>query len=149
MENNLTKQELRALRNADDIVFRFFNGKHTIEPIRRADHSDTGFEQRIEIEVGGSVENLDWHSTAVVTSGFEMVNASQFNKEMRTIVGFLKVGDVLELKWVANNNSENMVRAGLVADELRLEVRRGKKVFYFNLEYSITPANSLARLVRF
>ncbi len=57
----------------------------------------------------------------------------------------LRVGDVVRLRWRADNSIDQLTAHGLHRDELRIEVRRGKRLWTFLLDVAVRPQD--ARMV--
>jgi hypothetical protein len=168
MTFGLTAENLKALRNADDIVFRYRNvpGEDTrstfIECIKDTDPGD-GFGRRdirVQIEVAGTrIRNFtaspwgdDKPQRREVASMDWVLSSTQHNDEWRTIVHhFLRKDDHLWVELFVSNDSENLRKAGLSCDELALIVERkaGNKIktFSFKLDHSIYPTHSTGRHV--
>lgn len=158
MGTALTAVDLKALRTADDLVFRCIDGASTIKCIKRVtgDPWQTEKYYSIDVESHGAKD------------ASEFCNSSQYHEEMRTTLKHLKVGDLLTLAWHKDYGSNGYAKAAshdgsyveayhdtvssfqcLHVDVLRLEVRKegkeGKDVYH--LATSICPNNS-ARMIR-
>lgn len=168
MTFGLTAENLKTLRNADDIVFRYNNvpgedaGSTVIECIKDVDPGD-GFGERdirVQIEVAGTrIHNYtaspwgdDKPQRREVASMDWVLLSVRYNDEWRTIVQhILRTNDHVWVELSVSNDSENLRRAGLTCDELALIVERkaGDKVksFSFKLAHSIYPMHSTGRPV--
>lgn len=125
----VTAQDKRALRNADSIVFRLYQGQATIEANRDGKHTRDGFDAKHTIYVGGAhVTDYSREQTYVPAneqhrySGFHMEHSAQYSDTCRTLVERLRIGGTASLRWIRNNSSPLTQEAGLVMDELFLVV---------------------------
>ena len=71
-----------------------------------------------------------------------------YMEHIKTFAEMLKVGDILTLEWIRDNNSQYLSHAGLHNDELQVVVVRGNKRLCFKIESSICENNS-ARMIRY
>lgn len=78
---------------------------------------------------------------------FYMIHSAQFSQSWRTVARLLRVGDRLALQWVADNNTETLIDAGLHNDQLHLYVHRAGDRLVFPIATSVCPDNS-ARMIR-
>ena len=143
----LEAHHVKALKNADWITFRGYQGQATVEAGLREEHSPTGFEQRTTVYCGPtqvedySKGNEEWVRERVRTHGyscFTMIHASKFCPPIQTIVRRLKAGQRLQLRWVRSNNTDTLDKYGLVHDELRLVVLTAVKAKYDGLPITWT-----------
>lgn len=168
MTNALTAENMKTLRNAEDIVFRYNSvpgedaGTTVIECIKRTDPGD-GFgdrDIRVQIEVAGTrIRNYTGSPWAgenaqrqEVASMNWVLGTAQYNDVWRTIVQhILRTNDHVWLELLVSNNSETLRSAGLAHDELQLMVERktGERVktFTFKLTDAIYPIHAGARPV--
>jgi hypothetical protein len=136
---DLTAENIKTLRNADDLVFRFHAEGHAepgtwVEAIKRIDFDD-GFgpvDRRISIELPGTlIENYTGHSWVGESVRREVKAASwvfpiRFHGPGFTLVKhILKPGDRMRPVFVVGNDSETLNKANLTRDELRVEIERG------------------------
>src|SRR5689334_16673613 len=96
----LTSQDVRAIRSADSVVFRLYNGEATIEAIRDGDKTADGFEQKHVVFVGSSV--VDYGRDHTWQAGdkyscFAHEGAAQYSQTWPSIAAQLKVGDEVTL----------------------------------------------------
>lgn len=110
----ITAQFKRALRHADSIVFRLYQGQATIEANRDAHRSPTGFNDKQVLHCGGPnvhdferehswVPESEWHRY----TGFHMeFSGIRGDQACRTLVDRLRVGGHAELHWLRGNSSE-------------------------------------------
>lgn len=171
----LTADDLAALRHADDVVFHVVKGESyvfvTIDgPASGTAGVYTAREQRLfpntrDVLIGGRGRRIDT-AASVVGYGDDsdgrrwslstfpgatcsaLLSAPTVNKTWRTVVGLLRTGDRIVPEWLADNNSENVRRAGMHTDELTLRVQRGdREDMYFPLMHRVGPDDS-ARMIQ-
>lgn len=137
----------RALRKADTLVFHFQKGEHFIRAIK-TERDEFGTKDReIRIDVQGRVEKyrVREHDLGEVEECSAIISSAQFDKALQTALAGIRAGDILVLRWVANNNSQYLDKAGLFQDHLYLQVHRGAlnhNVKEYLISSSITPNNS-------
>ena len=159
---SLSRQDIAALRKADDVCFYRRKGESYIRAMKRVTQAEKDKdpwaddkEHRISCgtdfhNYGNEFDSNDWNA-------FEMVHGAGVSRQWATIAGFLRPLDQLTLMWIANNNSQIIEEKQLHHDMLRLHVLRrtkgrhgshGKtKNFVFHVSSSITP-NNTARMIR-
>lgn len=142
----LTTQDVRALRNADRICFDHRGDTGAIRAILDGEHSSTGFEQTHTITVTSSVRTFDGPTEQVFT-GFSMWHSPKFSDVAQTILRHLRADSSVHLEWWRGNSSPLLNDAGMVCDELRIRVQRGKVCDVFIVEKSVGRDNS-ARMVK-
>ena len=157
IDTALTKEQLQVLRKADIVCFdRLTSGSYQVRAFRRIkrkvlDGVEVSGEREDVIPTNGTVTR--YGDNRDIDSCYSSILSAQYDYAWRTIVGLLRAGDRLELKFLAGNHSENLRRAELSCDELHLVVRRGEgpraKTLYFNVDHRICPDNSSARIVIF
>jgi len=152
----ITTDFLRALRKATDIIFRVSAGRATLEAVKRAkDHALEG-ELKATLDVGCKFTTYDEGRSSYLEQvwvAFDMIQTAQLDEAWQTIASSLRTGDELLLRWVSNNSTDNLRNAGLVQDELQLEVLRtskGGKVrsMVYRISNTIVPAGCSCRFVR-
>jgi hypothetical protein len=109
-----------------------------------------GVDRRRRIEVDTSIVGFDhtrrWHERALPGAGaFHSIHAARLDEVWRSIVAFLRVGDVITLHWRADNTTDPVAAAGLHRDELRIGVQRGQRRWQFLVDISVSTAD--ARMV--
>jgi hypothetical protein len=166
----LTAADLRTLRNADSVVFRFVTDRApettygapgtTVVCTKRHDPGD-GFgcrELQVIIDLPtGSVTTYgrdDGPPTSQATMAWWVFTSAKFNPPLVTALAMLRPGDLLIPQWVANNNNGHVRDAGLTTDEFKLRVQRPTKsgrhkVFEFLLDSRVLPPHSTARDIRY
>jgi len=118
----LTAQDVRALRNADALVF-IHTGEDTggIRAVKRAENSATGFEQHHLITARRSTVETYAHPAEHIRASFvEMW--PQTTLHIQTLLRAMRTGQQFTLKWTRGNQSPVLDAAGLVRDELRVRV---------------------------
>jgi hypothetical protein len=153
----LDRDDLKALRNADTVCFRYHDEVATIECLKRDSDEFGAKERRRDITVEGVVYNgydADGGRArgAEMNYGFAMFHSAKYTENWRTIVGLLRADDTLRLEFRTDDATNGYVKdAGLHADELWLRIERGegphRKRLYFLLDASVCPDNS-ARMCR-
>lgn len=149
----ITKVELAALRKADTVCFdRYwrdgdeFSKIRAIKDAKRTEADPYAEEITVSIFVESTVRDYDASSSDRHTC-FHMIHSPQYSEEWMTIVGLLKAGDDLVLRWTAGNSNGYLDEAGLHRDELALVVMRGKRRMVFRIATSVCKDNT-ARMVR-
>jgi len=102
------------------------------------------------IEVAATIAGFDtdrrWHEHHLPgATAFAVIGGAPFDEVWRSVAAFLRVGDVLRLRWRADNNTDQLIARGLHRDELHVLVRRGKRVWTFLLDVAVRPSD--ARMV--
>jgi hypothetical protein len=174
----LTRDDIAAMNAADDVSFHHNpedNGPGSIRLYRRSllvtDRIWTAREQRLFPETHTSAERVRtlanlhsamsgyaqpdtsttaWNNTTEpLADAFTTTGGCSYNDDWRTIVGLLRPGQRLALKWTADNNTENIRWAKMHADELRLLVYRPHHAWprSFLIQARVAPDNS-ARMIR-
>lgn len=129
----LTKNDVKALKNAVDIVYRVHNGIGTMEAITQREN-DVYKEQRtnISVNVYGNIQ-----------SAFDMNISVKYDAAYQTIASFFKEGDELTLVFRKDNHTNGLMEQfGLHGDSLELQITREKKVMTFLMETSCALDNS-------
>lgn len=121
----LTTQDVRALRHADSICFDHnVDGTAHIRAIVRADRSSSGFEQTHVIPCEGRVDDYEQeHTQALEHRGyraFHMEMSARYSDTAQSLVGRLRAGNAIILRWTRGNSSPVTKEIGFVRDELRL-----------------------------
>lgn len=168
----LTKQDVKALRNADTIVF-FHNVEHAgergswVKAIQDADKSSTGYEQEHWFPLQTSIHNYEGGMGQEVgdypTKGMQaedivasvVLLSVKVRFEIKTWLKVLRDGDEMAVTFLAGNNSEVLNKIGLSKDEAWLTIGRRSPVTgdqhalgkYF-LDDVTVPVYSTARMVR-
>jgi hypothetical protein len=147
-EMEVSKADLIALKQCNDVVFRYINGTSTIEAIKR--QSDTNpFEQIHIIECNTSTVIYGYNYDGMYNYDYEIENAFEMNHASRcdsvwsTVVSLLKTGDELTLFWKAGaGNNGCTKKSGLHCDHLELIIHRKAKYMSFLIECSVSENNS-------
>jgi hypothetical protein len=67
------------------------------------------------------------------------IGGAQFHDVWRSVAAFLRVGDVLRLRWLADNTTDQVIAADLHRDDLHIEARRGRRLWTFLLDVTVRP----------
>ena len=158
--------DVQALRRADTVSFQAAGGGGVIDAALTAGASDRpriytakeqalfpetcGPDRRRRIEVAADIAGFDtarrWHdhqlpgATAAATIG-----GAQLAEVWRSAAAFLRVGDVVRLRWHADVITDQLTSRGLHRDDLPIEIRRGARLWTFLLSVAVRPPD--ARLV--
>jgi hypothetical protein len=175
----LTAQHVKVLRTADSVCFDHVKGPNggtgQVRCIKRTPKDPWEKEKEIAVPaistVGGEkVRRYGEDPNEDYLSCFEMLHGAAYCEEWKTITSLLRVGDELELRWLAGDGNGYLSRARVVDrskdaqgndesyqpglnerlyhDRLYVHiVRGGKRKYSFLLANSICP-NNTARMVR-
>ena len=172
----LTAEDVKALKKAEKIIFRYYQGNATIEASldgsRFSGESDTRIftaaQQMIYprtdgsmnadrvriIHVEGGVSAYTVHSSlrrgGEGSQAFAWFPSAQYSDRWWTISSLLRVGDTLSLAFEADGYSNGITReAGVHADTLTLRIRRqgAQRDLVLLVDVSVCYDNS-ARMVR-
>jgi hypothetical protein len=153
----LTKEDLKALREADAVHFRvaFQNGRQFGEIVCKKTVPKNGpfddEEKRYiirNVRFDFDVYQKDWKGAGWILTG--VASAYRWNDYWQTTTGSLREGDEPELRFCIDGSANDNVRnAGLHHDTFYLRARRdGKKaVLAWVVDWSVCPQNT-ARMVR-
>lgn len=162
----LSAKDLRALREADRVLFRWYFGRTQDEPEQvsgiRASKTIEGDpwknEVTYEVPVPSQLHQYGEHIDRPSASAW--IGSAQYHPEWQTIArAILKVGYRLSLLWLRGNNTPALKKAGMVTDELALRVLRGDDprddgalhkcldVLTFRIDSQTGPDNT-ARMIR-
>ena len=153
----ISKEDTQALRQADTLVFHHLRSDRRnghVGSIRALKHIKAGtgafqIEDTAEYEIGvdslvrnyGDKVDIDILHAAVV------LNARWVTAIGTTLKSVIRAGDKVELEWLRNNTTTNHENAGLVSDELRMHILRGKRRFVYLVNSQVGLDNS-ARMIR-
>jgi hypothetical protein len=148
----VSAQDRRALRSADSVVFRLYQGQATVEANLRGDRTSNGFDQKHTVFAETSVRDYSAEHYAVGAegyTGFVMFHSGvRYNPVLDTLVEAMAPGSMLRLEWTRGNDNENNRQVGWVRDELRMVVISAKgKVSTFLVDVQVGPDNT-ARMVK-
>lgn len=121
----LSKQDIAALRLADDVYAQLHEGQHQLRAVKRAtlaqrERDPYREDQRIDIAVGGTIRVYD--ST-------DMVSGHTAISDATGIWGILRPGDRIRLVWAKGGHTSISLRGvGFVGDSLTVEVIRKKDI---------------------
>jgi hypothetical protein len=161
MPNEITRDDIRAMRMADSVHFHTYQGRswivaelqnyglariYTVTEQRLfSEVQKYGAERSREIPV--STQRLEDYSGR--TGDYQAFAAWCPKEVWLTIVAALRPGDTLGFHWVASNNSETMRAVGYHHDQLRLSASDPdrRKHRHWIIQDQVGPDNS-ARMVR-
>lgn len=162
----LTREELLALRHADDSVSFYWSevgaesgDSRSFAIARKRVNPGDGFPERTITSVIPLSEPIftiydqDGSNRGRPRSCYTSANCPRVNPEWQTILHFLRAGDVLIPEWIGGNTNELTRAAGLTYDEFRLRVQRpaanGRfRILTFILNHMVTKADSSARMIQ-
>jgi hypothetical protein len=162
--------DVQALRRADAVQLRAADGIGLIDArltglagddpriyTAKQQHlfpDPVGQDRRRRIEVAADIAGFDperrWHDHQLPgATASTSIGGAQFHEVWRSVVAFLRVGDIVRLRWHAGTNTgtgtDQLTARGLYRDELLIEVRRGKRLWTFLLDVSVRSPD--ARMV--
>ena len=157
----LTTAEVKALRNADSVLFSFGadpmrTNKHYIGAIKRGKDEFGEVDRTLVIPVAGYFRNYATTGQGGVgepKSAFASIHSARFDHAWMTVAETVRVGDDITLHWILSNNTETLKEAGLAHDYLKLQIRRDSRrkpwPLTFKVDDRITPYYSSARMATF
>lgn len=106
-----------------------------------------GRDRRRRIEVAADIAGYDsqrrWHDQRLPgATAFATIGGAPFDDVWRTAAAMLRVGDLVRLRWRADNNTDQLIALNLHRDELSLLVQRGKRLWTFLLDVAIRPQDT-------
>lgn len=155
----ITREQLKALRNATAAVFRWdaVEGGTTgtldlSKEVQRGDGfgSDT---LRVEIPVSARVQNYGGHRFSDdpedsklrrAIGGDWVLLTLKVSPEWCTFAQFLRPGDVVSQEWTVDNRNDLLKRAHLTAHEIKVRVERKGKLHTFILDSCVCDPHSTA-----
>jgi len=121
----LTKMDIKALRQADTIVFE----KNNIVGIKEIKNDPFDTEQRYAVPVEHNIET--YGRDIKVRNVFYMINWAKGNVVWQTISKMLKTGDEIILDWkIGWGDSDLLLKAGITEDALYLHIKRKGEIKY-------------------
>jgi hypothetical protein len=105
-----------------------------------------GHDRTRRIAVAADIAGFDaqrrWHDHQLpgATATAQLATAP-FHEVWRSVAAFLRVGDVLRLRWHADHNSDPLAGHCLHRDDLTIQVRRGQRLWTFLLDITVRPAH--------
>lgn len=153
---SLTKMDIAALRQCDLVSFHHSRDGHSfINATKRcqkteADPFARDMDYRVSCETYfTSYEPASRSYYRPTFIGFEMIYSYTHDNAWRTIANLLRADDLVILHWEHGSlSSETLRDAGLVGDELKLDVVRGKQKLTFNLSAQVGRSDGAARMIR-
>ena len=148
----LSRADLQALKQASKVSFHSnwsdggnSKGTHRIDMTMEGKVFDS--ERALYLDTA-YLNNYGDSLRGEEVSAFAMQMTARFNDNWQTVVGLLRVGDVVSLKWTRANDSESLREAQMSRDTLDFVVTRKNKTMTFRIDTCVCPVNSLARMIR-
>nr|BFE56378.1 hypothetical protein GCM10020063_009040 [Dactylosporangium thailandense] len=155
--------DVQALRHAEALTFTASAGAGLIDAAltslgggerriytakqQRLFPDTAGPHRRRRIEVAADIAGYDtgrrWHdhqlpgATASVSIG-----GAPLLDVWHSVATFLRVGDIVRLRWQADNTTDQLTTLGLHRDDLSIEVRRGARLWTFLLHVAVRPPDA-------
>lgn len=171
---SLDKVQIAAMKTADRIIFRHTSGEgsriEAVKEVRATEAQPFAQDVTVDVRCMFVADDFGSHSggtdeypsppkeftfdelNAGAFYGFEMFHSPQSNKVWQSIVGAMKAGDVIGLRWMRNaGTSPGIYKCGVVADRLQLWIERGDKhagTFILSCHAVTVDAAERCRLVR-
>lgn len=147
----ITRKNLQSLKNCHRVSFYCNEKNISTMDIHGSDGGSniSRFNIPSEVSAYGRSQQMNFVSAS---TGMDKYNFCPCY--IGSVIEFLKVGDELELEWMAENNngylneSPNPSNGPLFLDILSMKVKRKEKVFLFCLDMRICPNNEV-RMIRF
>ena len=101
-------------------------------------------DRRRNIDVAADITGYDtqrrWHEHHLPgATAHTTLTRAHLNDAWRTITAFLRVGDILRLRWHCDNRSDDLTRFGLHRDDLAIVLNRGSRTWTFQLHVVVRP----------
>lgn len=146
----LTKADISALRQGDDLVVHLTKDQATARVAKRNRPTDENpFAQDVYHELTATVALHGYRGKNEIASGaakcFAMVSFyHNQHTHISAVVKMLRVGDVVTFRFHPDYHTNGYcAAAGLHADVMTLEIRRADKLYaVFEIDSCICPANS-------
>lgn len=158
----ITREQLKALRNADTAVFRWTaveGGTTGILDLTKEVERGDGFGRdtlRVEIPANARVQNYGQSGFSGDPEGSKLRRANggdwvllslKVRPEWCTFAQFLRPGDVVSQEWTVDNRNSLLKRAHLTAHEIKVRVERKGKLHTFILDSCVCDPHSTADCV--
>jgi hypothetical protein len=92
----------------------------------------------VAADVAGFDTDRRWHDRQLPgAAASATVGSAQFHDVWRCVAAFLRIGDVVRLRWHADNNTDQLITCGLHRDDLRIEIQRGPRLWTFLLDVPV------------
>jgi hypothetical protein len=136
-EYQLTADDVKAIKTADDYVVHLKNGKATLRASKR-----------IQPKKGDPFQTHETSADRVITCSTSVTTIATFVDmyrpgQWRALAALIRPGDSLEFR-AENNNSENLTAAGFWNDVLYVSLRRGDKWLVSDWPITSQISSSLA-----
>lgn len=154
----LTKLDIAALKQCDDVVFRRRDGINTLEAIKRKPEPTARVpfpqESIVTIAVDAFLRNYhrDTPTNPTAWTAFEMLGnySPEICGKVATFTHALREGDEVHLRWVAGNGFDALHDAGWSMDSLTaVIIRKGKTAGAYGLADRTAKTTDRFRMVRF
>ncbi len=154
----LTKLDIAALKQCDDVVFRRRDGINTLEAVKRKPEPTARVpfpqESIVTIAVDASIRNYhrDTPTNPTAWTAFEMLGnySPEVCGKVATFINALREGDEIQLRWMAGNAFDAMRDAGWSSDSLTaVIIRKGKTAGAYGLAERTAETTNRYRMVRF
>jgi hypothetical protein len=148
--------QIAAMRKADVMCFHHRERQSYIRAVKRNAKTERNpFAEDVEIVIPCETRFVSYekdesyfHPMPDFTA-FEMEHCAQSSLDWQTTAAFLKVGDVVTLKWCRGAmNTQGADDIGWCGDYLKLQIARGDKKFSFHVNQCFVPRHSSARMIR-
>ena len=94
----------------------------------------------VDADIAGFDDQRRWHERHLPgAAAFTIVDTAGVNEVWRSIAVFLRVGDVIRLRWRADNTVDRLADPGWHRDELSIGVHRGRRRWLFLLDVQVRP----------
>ncbi|MGI5239256.1 hypothetical protein [Dactylosporangium sp. CA-139066] len=94
-------------------------------------------------DIAGYDPGRRWHDHQLPgATATASIGGAPFHDVWRSIATFLRVGDIVRLRWHADTSTDQLTAHGLHRDDLHIEVRRGARVWTFLLQVSVRPPDA-------
>jgi hypothetical protein len=142
----LTPLDMKALKQADRVVFSYHCEKAILRCIKRVENDPYETERQYEITIDSN-RFQNYGKLTTITSAFAFLSSAKYSELWNTVLQIIRPGDSLQFVWIVDNNSSLLEEMGLHNDAFQLIIQRGNKAFAMQIASSICPSNS-ARMIQ-
>lgn len=156
----LTAMDIKALKQADSVSFHYSRddldstgvGGSYIRASKEIRNNPFETSRDYRIDVTSKFQTYSNHngrgiSKEEIKFAYEWFSHCKYDDVWFTFTQIIRVGDVVSLLWVTDNNNQLVDEADLHCDSFKLVVQRGEKRLTFLMETSVSKDNT-ARMVR-
>lgn len=142
----MNKEQLKALRKAQRIIFAHEHGKGRIVTKKtlpaKGEYPET--ELSVEIPVNSIVRSIGESELTETAACYHSEHTDTRSRcFLRTILDFLKVGDEVTLEWLKGYETNGHLKeVGLRGDRLDIRIKRKGRYYTFKVHSVCTPPNS-------